>query len=396
MGFNLEKRDAMSLRNRWQKKLLPCMNRFVAIYKRIEEAKPSGTTESEWVTMACRQYQQQFSSPFNFVEQWQYLKDKGKFKVPQEVVLQDDPAVERDDGNQSVAVSQLGFSSVSSKKKGATNRIVAYTNNSRPLGRDFAKKLAKEELKIDAESSSFASAIPSLKSSIDEMTVAIKKKTEDKTALANHLKKQTEKQFKFDGYMKMADFFTKHDQEDKAQEFIEKAMTLMEEQDPDVDKKPKAKEDAKEIEDPVPLDSDTDSLATEELIENITGEKRMTETEKIMKVMKEYSFSQLEEEFKPFYDDPEDEDESLTFIPSTEFPQGHTHMVLEMDRGRSQDWSTWRTIHGREFHFVEEEDALEHDDTVKEDDTHSEPLLSGNEEEEEDEDDESPTNQLAV
>lgn len=368
MGFALEKRDPMSLRNRWTKKLLPSMNKFIAIYNRLEENKPSGTTEKDWIYMACRQYQNRYNSPFNFLEQWQYLKDKGKFKVPQEVVLEEEESFAEDkgDGNQSVAVSQLGFSSVSSKKKGQGNRIIAYNNTGRPMGRDFAKKLAKEELKIDSETSSFASAIPSLKSSIDEMTGVMQKKAQEKSKLAKHLKKQSQKQFKFDGFMKMAEFYSKSNNQEKADQYVAKAMALMNEDDDDEslddgDRKMPAKDGVPEANDE---EKDASSVDTDELIKNIrnSNERECDEVKKIKNLMSQYEFSQEEEQYNGFYDDPDDEDDDLSFIPVTEFPDGHRHNALLMDRGLSQPWFTWRTVKGKEFHFVEEEEALEYDD----------------------------------
>ena len=387
MGFALEKRDPMSLRNRWTKKLLPSINKFIAIYSRIEEKKPSGTTEKDWIYMACRQYHNRYNSPFNFVDQWQYLKDKGKFKVPQEVLLEEEESFVEDqgDGNQSVAVSQLGFSSVSSKKKGQANRIIAYSNTGRPMGRDFAKKLAKEELKIDSESSSFASAIPSLKSSIDEMTGVMQQKAQEKSKLAKHLKKQSQKQFKFDGFMKMAEFYSKNNNEEKAEQYVAKAMALMDDVDDDDesledgDKKMPAKDVVPEGPEENDEGKETDSVDTDELIRNITRSKaeESEEVKKIKNLMSQYEFSQEEEEYNGFYDDPDDADDDLSFIPVTEFPDGHRHNTLLMDRGLSQPWFTWRTVKGKEYHFVEEEQALEYDDQA------SSALLSDEEDEEE-------------
>ena len=46
-GFGFPKRDANSLRNRWQKTILRKVNKFVAIYHSIESHPPSGTRENE-------------------------------------------------------------------------------------------------------------------------------------------------------------------------------------------------------------------------------------------------------------------------------------------------------------------------------------------------------------
>ena len=115
-GFGFPKRDCNSLRNRWQKTILRKVNKFVAIYHSIESHPPSGVPENQWPDLAMKSYFRQEGHAFQFLGCWEYLKDKEKFKVPQEIVVEDG-SEEVEESVAGTGVSGLEFSSVSSKKK---------------------------------------------------------------------------------------------------------------------------------------------------------------------------------------------------------------------------------------------------------------------------------------
>ena len=183
----------------------------------------------------------------------------------------------------------------------------------------------------------------------------------------------------------MAEFYSKSNNQEKADQYVSKAMALMEEevQDDDSLEDDNRKMPAKDVVPDEGLEEsdegkDASSVDTDELIKNISNSnvRECDEVKKIKNLMSEYEFSQEEEQYKGFYDDPDDEDEDLSFVPVTEFPDGHRHNALLMDRGMSQHWDTWRTVKGKEFHFVEQEEALGYDDQA------SSALLSDDEDQE--------------
>lgn len=114
------------------------------------------------------------------------------------------------------------------------NHVIAYNNPVRPMGRDAAKRLAAEERQMQIESSSLASTLPSLKSSVEEdlvKTLQEKSKKKENDQKKSHWKK--EKKFKFDGYLKMADLFYKNGNQAKGDEFTDKATALLNEMEMD-------------------------------------------------------------------------------------------------------------------------------------------------------------------
>ena len=328
--FVYPNRDALSLRNRWQKKILREVNKFVAIYHAIESSPPSGVPEHEWADLAAKSFFRQENRPFQYMNCWEYLKDKEKFKVPQEVVLDEGSTCP----DESVAgVSGLGFSSVSSKKKrgGKINHVIAYRGSVRPMGRDMAKKLAKEEQKMEREN---ARSSITLKSTMDDMISTLKDKQK---ILETHNKEkelQAKKEFQFNSYMKMAEFYTKTNNKAKANEFMEKAQGLLAAEEED-DRKPSAVEGRK--------------LSAEESEQEEKEEASVNSLlEYSQRKAAEYEESQLERECMEAMrgsDSDSTYDDSFNTakgqIPATELQQKEIYKLNREDRRMGIEWIHW-------------------------------------------------------
>ena len=332
-GFGFPKRDANSLRNRWQKTILRKVNKFVAIYHSIESHPPSGTPENQWPDLAMKAYFRQEGHPFQFLQCWEYLKDKEKFKVPQEIVVED-ASVGFDE---SVAgVSGLEFSSVSSKKKkgGAVNHVIAYKGSKRPMGRDMAKKLAKEELKMEREKGGSSASIQNaMKTMID----ALARKQKEKEAHNKKKEMQAQREFQFNSLMKMVEFYQKMNNEEKANEFMMKAQALLFQNQEEVegDKKPAAVIDGEKEQAVKGAEQQTDE-SVNSLLEY---SQRMAD---------EYEESQVEKEcmaaLKGGSSEDDDDDSFNTAtgqVPATELHQGQMYNQSIADRRVGQQWVNW-------------------------------------------------------
>ena len=334
-GFGFPKRDSNSLRNRWQKTILRKVNKFVAIYHSIESHPPSGVPENQWPDLAMKSYFRQEGHAFQFLGCWEYLKDKEKFKVPQEIVLEDGS----EGGEESVAgtgVSGLEFSSVSSKKKkgGAINHVIAYKGSKRPMGRDMAKKLAKEEIKMEREKGGSAASI---QNAMNTMIDALTKKQKEKEAHNKKKEMQAKKEFQFNSFMKMVELYERMNNPEKANEFMMKAQAILIENEAEIegDKKPPAVEARrKEVGKDPKDDGDDDSVNS--LLE---FSQRKAD---------EYEESQLEKECMAAMkgdDDSESEVDSFTTengqIPKTEMSNNDMEKILRTDRRLGQQWINW-------------------------------------------------------
>ena len=67
-----------------------------AIYKKIANAPPSGTTKEDWIQMACEEYLQKYGRPFGLKHLIDILHTMPKFGTDKD----DETVVNIDDGDQ--------------------------------------------------------------------------------------------------------------------------------------------------------------------------------------------------------------------------------------------------------------------------------------------------------
>ena len=352
-----------SLKTRWKKKLLPDTNKFMAIFKEVERQPPSGVPPGQWPGIACTLFIKKYGYEFGFLECWRYLKEKNKWQAPQEVAIA---------GNGDIIDASSGAPLNSSTKR-PVNEVLAYSKKQRPIGRDAAKRLAAEEKR---ETDSIMSDLPSLTSSVQDLVASIKEKKEKKESFMEDKKKRSEKKFKLDGYFKLANMYKKIGNNAKAEEYMMKATSLLEEEDVPEEQYDNRKMPAVETkETDKPTTSDKDDTSDDDVLSagspesddsllrwETHNQKKVKITDEEIKMIEMIQFN----ESQAFGNESQDEAKSFSYynkstipnIPSTDCCQRNCWNMLVADRGEGMFWH-WREP---QFDFLPLQHYVEFDD----------------------------------
>ena len=131
-----------ALANRYQKKIQPEMNVFMAFYKRVAECPPSGVPPEEWPKIAATNFGEFYDKPFKFLHCVSILQQLPKF----DPMGADDEVIDlleagEDDGDDGDDMDKKPAA------KGSTNKIgkPMGAQMARPIGQKAAKKAAADE-----------------------------------------------------------------------------------------------------------------------------------------------------------------------------------------------------------------------------------------------------------
>ena len=199
----------------------------------------------------------------------------------------------------------------------------------------MAKKLAKEELKMEREKSGSSASIHN---AMNTMIDALAGKQKEKEAHHKKKEMQAQREFQFNSCMKMVEFYQRMNNEEKANEFMTKAQAILLENqaEMDGDKKPAAL-----------IDGDKEQAVKES--EEKQDESVNSLLEYSQRMADEYEESQVEREcmaaLKEGASDNDDDEDSFNTatgqVPATELNQGQMYNQSIADRCVGQQWVNW-------------------------------------------------------
>ena len=191
-------RTATAIMNRWQRHILPAMNKYNKFYKEHKDLNHSGWKEEDYISAAADTYLEMIGAPFKWSHCVEVLHKMPRFH-PMMAGYEDPEAPDLEED------AKGGDNGSTSSKRGHNQLGSAMGDGlERPLGSKAAKQLKKDEL-------SFASLATTKVESMQELTASTAK-----------LATAIETKGKHDTWMKQATFYAKLGNMTKAQEFMDK------------------------------------------------------------------------------------------------------------------------------------------------------------------------------